>query len=74
MTDELYKSLEVPKGVESKFRFIILSSQRCEQLLQGGEVRVEAPTKKPAVIAMQEVLGGKVNYEILADEEEDAEA
>ena len=65
--------LILPKNVDSKFRFITVASQRAKQLQNGAKPRVEAKSRKPTRIAMQEVLAEAVSWEI-RDEKEMAAA
>jgi DNA-directed RNA polymerase subunit omega len=65
--------LILPKNVDSKFRFITVAAQRAKQLQNGAKPRVEARSRKPTRIAMQEVLADAVDWEI-KDEKEAAAA
>jgi DNA-directed RNA polymerase subunit omega len=65
--------LILPKNVDSKFRFITVAAQRAKQLQNGAKPRVEAKSRKPTRIAMQEVLAEAVSWEI-RDEKEAAAA
>ncbi len=56
--------LILPKDVDSKFRFITVASQRAKQLQNGAKPRVEARSRKPTRIAMQEVLANAVSWEV----------
>ena len=56
--------LILPKDVDSKFRFITVAAQRAKQLQNGAKPRVEARSRKPTRIAMQEVLAEAVSWEI----------
>jgi DNA-directed RNA polymerase subunit omega len=56
--------LILPKDVDSKFRFITVAAQRAKQLQNGAKPRVEAKSRKPTRIAMQEVLANAVSWEI----------
>ena len=56
--------LIMPREVDSKFRFITVASQRSKQLQNGAKPRVEAKSRKPTRIAMQEVLAGVVSWDI----------
>ena len=56
--------LILPKNVDSKFRFITVASQRAKQLQNGAKARVEARSRKPTRVAMQEVLAGAVSWEV----------
>jgi DNA-directed RNA polymerase omega subunit len=55
--------LILPKDVDSKFRFITVASQRAKQIQNGSKPRVEARSRKPTRIAMQEVLANAVSWE-----------
>jgi len=65
--------LILPKNVDSKFRFITVAAQRAKQIQNGAKPRVEARSRKPTRIAMQEVLADAVDWEI-KDEKEAAAA
>jgi DNA-directed RNA polymerase omega subunit len=49
--------------VDSKFRFVLLSAQRAEQLLRGAAPRVEVKSPKVAKTAMEELLNGLVEWD-----------
>jgi DNA-directed RNA polymerase subunit omega len=65
--------LILPREVDSKFRFITVAAQRAKQLQSGAKPRVEARSRKPTRIAMQEVLANAVSWEF-KDEAEKAAA
>ena len=65
--------LILPREIDSKFRFITVAAQRAKQLQNGAKPRVEARSRKPTRIAMQEVLAEAVSWEI-RDEKEVAAA
>ena len=52
---------KLPEELESKYRFVTLAALRAEQLQAGALPRVETPSRKPTVIAQQEVAGGLVS-------------
>ncbi len=54
----------VNEKIGSKYRFVILCAQRTRQLLDGAQTRVETPCKKPAFVAMQEVLSDRVEWTV----------
>jgi DNA-directed RNA polymerase omega subunit len=56
--------LIVPREVDSKFRFITVASQRAKQLQAGAKPRVDARSRKPTRIAMQEVLAEAVSWDM----------
>jgi DNA-directed RNA polymerase omega subunit len=60
---QLTPQLILPKDVDSKFRFITVASQRAKQIQSGAKPRVDARSRKPTRVAMQEVLAGAVSSE-----------
>ena len=51
---------------QSTYRFIIVAAKRARQLQGGARPVLPTSSKKPTVIAMEEVRRGLVKYEILA--------
>ncbi len=50
--------------VEEIYKFVLLASQRVHQLYRGAPPRIAMKgSEKPSVIAIREVLSGKVGYE-----------
>jgi DNA-directed RNA polymerase omega subunit len=66
--------LILPKEIDSKFRFITVASQRAKQLQNGAKPRVEARSRKPTRVAMQEVLANAVSWEFKEEAEKAAAA
>lgn len=58
--------------VDSKYRLIILAAKRSKQLQRGASPRIEIdPQKhKPTRIALEEVMRGRVHFDIKNDGEE----
>ncbi len=58
--------------VDSKYRLIILAAKRSKQLQRGASPRIEIdPQKhKPTRIALEEVMRGRVQFDIKKDGEE----
>lgn len=58
--------------VDSKYRLIILAAKRSKQLQRGASPRIEIdPQKhKPTRIALEEVMRGRVQFDIKTDGEE----
>ncbi len=56
--------------VDSKYRLIILAAKRSKQLQRGAQPRIEIdPQKhKPTRIALEEVIRGRVHFEIKPEE------
>ena len=61
--------------VDSKYRLIILAAKRSKQLQRGAQPRIEIdPQKhKPTRIALEEVMRGRVHFDIKPDGEKPAE-
>ncbi len=57
------------REVDSKYRLIILAAKRSKQLQRGASPRIEIdPQKhKPTRIALEEVMRGRVHFEIKPD-------
>ena len=68
--------MDLPSGIESKFRFILIAAKRARQLQSGARPLVQTPSKKVTKVAQAEVLSGLVPIEvtqIVAVESESAE-
>jgi DNA-directed RNA polymerase subunit omega len=60
----------IPDDLEqSTYRFIIVASRRARQLQSGSRPVLPSSSKKPTIIAMEEVRRGLVKYEILGPEQ-----
>ena len=59
--------------VDSKYRLIILAAKRSKQLQRGAQPRIEIdPQKhKPTRIALEEVMRGRVHFDIKPDGEKE---
>ena len=55
---------ELMKNIDSVFKLAILSARRASELSNGMPKLVEAESKKPAIIALQEIVQGKISYKI----------
>lgn len=56
--------MDVPTGVESKFRFILVAAKRARQLQAGAKPLIQTQWKKATKIAQSEVLAGLVPIEL----------
>jgi DNA-directed RNA polymerase subunit omega len=54
--------MELPQGVDSKYRFILVSAKRAHQLIGGAKARVQSESKKVIIIAQREVSAGLVPF------------
>ena len=66
------EATNVPE-VDSKYRLIILAAKRSKQLQRGAQPRIEIdPQKhKPTRIALEEVMRGRVHFDIKEDGKEE---
>ena len=73
MTDLIDTEVDGTGGteVDSKYRLIILAAKRSKQLQRGAQPRIEIdPQKhKPTRIALEEVMRGRVHFDIKEEEE-----
>ena len=74
MTDLIDSDVDGTSGqeVDSKYRLIILAAKRSKQLQRGAQPRIEIdPQKhKPTRIALEEVMRGRVHFDIKEDGQE----
>ena len=72
MTDLIDTEVDGTGGteVDSKYRLIILAAKRSKQLQRGAQPRIEIdPQKhKPTRIALEEVMRGRVHFDIKEEE------
>ena len=62
---------ELPQGVESTFRYILIAAKRAEQLISGARPRVTGRHVKPTTIALAELAADRVPWRsVTADEYE----
>lgn len=64
--------IELPEEFDSIFRYIVVVSQRAEQIINGAKPRTESRFKKPTLKARDDVDRGAVSWRILTQEELDA--
>lgn len=60
--------------VDSKFRLVLIAAKRAKQLLKGSRKRVVTQVENPLSIALEEIKQGKVDFEILLDEDPERKA
>jgi DNA-directed RNA polymerase subunit K/omega len=65
--------IQKPEEFDSVFRYIVVVSQRAEQLITGAKPRGESRHVKPTLIARDDVDQGRVEWRILTQEELDAQ-
>ena len=54
--------MELPQGMDSKFRFILVTAKRARELIGGAKARVQGESKKVILIAGREVCAGLVPF------------
>ena len=64
--------IQLPKEFDSIFRYIVVDSQRAEQLINGAKARTESRHAKPTLVARDDVEAGEVAWRVLTQEELDA--
>ena len=48
--------------IDTRYRLVIIASQRTKQLMQGVKPQVETKAKKPTTIALEEILANKLEF------------
>ena len=64
--------IQLPEEFDSIFRYIVVVSQRAEQIINGAKIRTESRHSKPSLKARDDVDGGAVDWRVLTQEELDA--
>jgi DNA-directed RNA polymerase subunit K/omega len=64
--------IQLPEDFDSIFRYIVVVSQRAEQLINGAKPRTESRHSKSTLKALDDVDAGEVSWRILTQEELDA--
>jgi DNA-directed RNA polymerase omega subunit len=59
--------------IDSKFRYVLVSAQRAEQLMRGARPKVDGPVTKPTRLAMQEIDADLVQWGLGPAPEPEAE-
>ena len=57
--------MELPQGIDSKFRYILVAAKRAHQLHGGAKARVQSESKKVIVVAQRELCAGLVPFMIV---------
>lgn len=60
--------MEVPQGIDSKYRFILVAAKRARQLQAGTRPLIQTTSKKSTRIAQLEVAANLVPIELLQTE------
>ena len=63
---------QIPERIDSKYRYVLLASNRAEQLVEGAAPKADLDQRKPTRIAMSEISSGLVEWDYgPAEEPED---
>lgn len=54
---------DLMKQIGSRYKLTLVSAQRANELITGAPALVETKSKKPGVVALEEIAKGKVRYE-----------
>lgn len=65
--------IQLPEGFDSIFRYIVVVSQRAEQLVNGAKPRSDSRHDKATLVAVDDVDAGEVDWRVLTQEELDAQ-
>ena len=53
-----------PEGFDSNYRFVLVAARRARQIQTGARPLIDTHSRKPCRIAQDEILNGKVKWEI----------
>lgn len=59
--------------VDTRYGLVVLAARRARELLAGDELKVKSSSTKNVTNALEEILEGKITYEIGNPQEETAE-
>jgi DNA-directed RNA polymerase subunit omega len=62
--------MELPQGMDSKFRYILVAAKRARQLQAGARPLIQTQSRKTTKVAQQEVQAGLVPIELPEPEPE----
>ena len=62
--------MQTLNGIDSKFRLAILVARRAKQLIGGARRKIEIKTDNPLTVAMEEFRQGKIDFNVLNEEED----
>jgi DNA-directed RNA polymerase omega subunit len=55
---------QLPEGVDSRFRYVLLVAKRAEQLIQGAQPKARSRHSKPTRVAMEEIDRQAVRWQL----------
>lgn len=54
---------KIPDRIDSKFRFVLLSAARAEQMIQGASAKSEGDSPKVTRVAMDEITSDAIDWD-----------
>ena len=60
---------DLPEGIDSTFRYILIAAKRAEQLIHGARARVTTRHVKPTTVALAELAAADVPWRKVTAEE-----
>lgn len=63
----------IPEKIDSKYRYVLLASQRAEQLIYGAAARSEGNSAKPTRVGMREIAEDVIEWDYGPAEEPEEE-
>jgi DNA-directed RNA polymerase subunit omega len=66
------ETFEKTEKLDSAYRLVIVAAKRSKELQRGAQPRVDPQSHKPTTVAVKEVKAGKVNFELIDGDEEEA--
>ncbi|MGH9459338.1 MAG: DNA-directed RNA polymerase subunit omega [Thermoanaerobaculia bacterium] len=67
---------QLPEGIESKFRYVLLVAKRAEHLIEGSPTKIRSKHAKPTRVAMEEIERNAIEWSLTPPppaEDEEAE-
>ena len=58
---------ELLKNVSSHYKLVLVAAQRANELAKGQPALIVTKSKKPPIVALEEIAKGKVRYEETKD-------
>jgi DNA-directed RNA polymerase omega subunit len=55
--------VQFPERIDSKFRFVLLTATRAEQMMQGAKSKMDHPVGKPCQVAIKEIQQDLVEWD-----------
>ena len=66
--------MQLTSGFDSNYRFILVAARRARQLQSGAPTLIDTSSRKPCRIAQDEILAGKVRWELTHEEKHTVDA